>query len=211
VLGLPIVSGNVSLYNQTPDGPILPTPVVGTVGLIEDRARTVPMRWQPGDQVWLLGDPGIGPSSLAGAEIAWQRGVLGGEPGIDLAAGARLVELLLRLADDDLLSGAHDLSTGGLACGLARLAIASGIGAELRLPAGADTWPTAVAFGERPGRVLVAIQSRSADRVRAAAAAAEIPAAMLGTVRAGELSVAWAGGVLAASLDELAGAWETPF
>jgi phosphoribosylformylglycinamidine synthase len=211
VLGVPIVSGNVSLYNQTPDGPILPTPVVGTVGLIEDRARTVPMRWQPGDQVWLLGDPGIGPSSLAGAEIAWQRGMLGGEPGIDLAAGARLVELLLRLAEYDLLSGAHDLSIGGLACGLARLAIASGIGAELRLPDGAEAWPTAVAFGERPGRVLVAIQPRSADRVRAAAAAAEIPAAMLGTVRAGELSLAWAGGVLAASLDELAGAWETPF
>ena len=57
LLDLPVVSGNVSLYNETPDGPILPTPVVGTVGLLDDRSLAVPMAWRDGDELWLIGEP----------------------------------------------------------------------------------------------------------------------------------------------------------
>jgi phosphoribosylformylglycinamidine synthase len=210
-LGLPIVSGNVSLYNQTPDGPILPTPVVGTVGLLEDRSRLVPMRWGAGDDVWLLGDASVSPSGLAAAEVAWQRGLLGGMPEIDLAAGARMVELLVRLASDGTLAGAHDLSSGGLLVGLARMAIASRTGVDAVLPAGAGSWPMAGAFGERPGRVLAAVAPRDVSRLLAAARQADVPATRLGAAGGARVAAVWDDGSLSAGIDELADAWQTSF
>ena len=99
-LDLPIVSGNVSLYNETPDGPILPTPVVGTVGLLEDRSRLVPMRWREGDEIWLLGERGWirarwPPPSLpgggagSGGRRAWRSTPLSGPCGCWLRWPAR--------------------------------------------------------------------------------------------------------------------------
>ncbi len=140
-IGVPIVSGNVSLYNETPDGPILPTPVVGTVGLLRDRSRAVPMRWGPGDAIWLLGAPAWDAAALAASELAWRRGRFGGEPSLDLPAAAALVHLLGRLAADGLLAGAHDASVGGLGIALARLAIASSLGATISLPLEASRLP----------------------------------------------------------------------
>ena len=127
VLGIPVVSGNVSLYNETSDGPILPTPVIGMVGLLEDRSLALPMRWHEADELWLLGSPGFEPDSLAASELAWRRGLRGGRPSLDVAAAGRLVKLLPELAARGLVAGAHDLSVGGLAVALARMAIASGI------------------------------------------------------------------------------------
>ena len=160
-LGIPIVSGNVSLYNETPDGPILPTPVVGTVGLLEDRSRAVPMAWHAGDEIWLLGAPAWAAGALAASELAWRRGRFGGEPSLDVEAAARLVTLLGRLAADGLVAGAHDVSVGGIAVALARMAIASSTGATVALPAAASALPTAGLFGERGGRVLVAVSPAS--------------------------------------------------
>ena len=77
-IGVPVVSGNVSLYNETPHGPILPTPVVGTVGVIEDRSTAVRMAWSPGDEIWLLGDAAGDAAALAASELAWRRGIRGG-------------------------------------------------------------------------------------------------------------------------------------
>ena len=116
-LGLPIVSGNVSLYNETPDGPILPTPVVGTVGLLHDRSRLVPMRWREGHEIWLLGEPGLDPSALAASELAWRSGRRGGTPHLEIDAGVAVVQLLVTLAGDGVVAGAHDLSVGGLGGG----------------------------------------------------------------------------------------------
>ncbi len=113
-LDLPIVSGNVSLYNETPDGPILPTPVVGTVGLLEDRSRLVPMRWRAGDEIWLLGEAGLDPSAMAASELAWRKGRRGGTPRLEIDAAVRSVRLLVALAGEGILAGAHDLSVGGL-------------------------------------------------------------------------------------------------
>jgi len=118
-LGIPFVSGNVSLYNETGGRAIPPTPVVGCVGLVPD-VRTVPSRWREGDIVLAVAAPG---------------------QGADFAAEARLVEFLWRSAPE--LSLAHDVSDGGLAVALAEAAIWSGVGAELELPEA--TWFAATA------------------------------------------------------------------
>ena len=210
-LEMPIVSGNVSLYNETPDGPILPTPVIGTVGLLEDRSRFIPMRWAAGDAILLLGDPGAASGSLAGSELAWSRGQFGGSPTLDLPAGARLVRLLVALAADGMVHGAHDLSVGGLAVALARLAIASGSGAEVQLPATAVAGsPTAALFGEQPGRVLLAIADPLIGDVQTRAEAAEVQCLRIGTARVGPLRVSGDGLALGASVAELTAAWSTP-
>ena len=209
---VPIVSGNVSLYNETPDGPILPTPVIGTVGLLEDRSKFIPMRWSAGDVILLLGDAGAAATSLAGSELAWRRGRFGGAPILDLPAGARLVRLLVALAADGVVHGAHDVSVGGLAVALARLAIASGTGAEVQLPATAVAGsPTAAAFGERPGRVLLAVAEGLSNEVRARADAAGVQCLRIGTATVGPLRISGDRLELRASLAEMTGAWSTPF
>jgi phosphoribosylformylglycinamidine synthase II len=136
-LGVPVVSGNVSLYNETNGRAIPPTPVVGCVGLVPD-VRVVPNRWREGDVVLL-------------ADTA--------EPTVplDLGAEARLVELLWRAAP--LLSLAHDVSEGGLAVTLAEAALWSGVGAELDLPANAR-------FAGGGGQAVIACAREEVWRLR---------------------------------------------
>jgi phosphoribosylformylglycinamidine synthase len=210
-LDMPIVSGNVSLYNETPDGPILPTPVIGTVGLLEDRSRLVPMRWRADDEIWLLGDAGLDPSALAASELAWRKGRHGGAPRLEIDAAVRSVRLLVALAGDGILAGAHDLSVGGLGVAMARMAIASDCGAAVKLPSGAAEWPTAALFGERTGRALVAVAPDHGKRVADAAARAGVPAQRLGTAQGRELAIQLPGSSLQLSVAALASAWETPF
>ncbi len=145
-LRLPVVSGNVSLYNETDGRAIHPTPVVGCVGLVAD-VRTVPGRWREGDVVLLAGAPGL---SLAGSEYQALYGETGGSLApLDLTAEARLVEFLWRAAP--LMSLTHDAAEGGLAVALAEAAIWSGVGAELALDHGAEAL-----FGEGGGQVVIA-------------------------------------------------------
>ena len=210
-LGIPIVSGNVSLYNETPDGPILPTPVIGTVGLLEDRSRAVPMAWRPADEIWLLGAPAWDAAALAASELAWRRGRFGGEPSLDLEAAARLVTLLGQLGAAGLVSGAHDVSVGGIAVALARMAIASSIGADLSMPTSASRFPSASLFGERGGRVLVAVAPASSGAVVTAAAAAQVTAERLGAAGGGELDVGLGDARLSLGIDRLRAAWSVPF
>jgi phosphoribosylformylglycinamidine synthase len=210
-MGAPIVSGNVSLYNETPAGPILPTPVVGTVGLLADRSRAVPMRWSPGDAIWLLGAQAWEASALAASELAWRRGRFGGEPELDLPAAARLVTLLAQLAADGIVAGAHDASVGGLGVALARLAIASSVGAAVSLPPEATSLPTASLFGERVGRVLVAVRPFAEAALANAALAAGVAASRLGMAGGDRLEIGLGEVGLAASLDQLQAAWSSPF
>jgi phosphoribosylformylglycinamidine synthase len=207
-LGIPVVSGNVSLYNETPSGPILPTPVVGMVGLLDDRSRAVPMRWRAGDDVWLLGQPAFDAGALAASEHARLRGFRGGTPSLDVAAAARLVALLGRLSADRVASGLHDLSVGGLGVGLARLAIGSGVGADIGLPDVAT--PSAAIFGERGGRVLAAVSAELAGQLHDAARDAEVPAMRLGAAGGPSLAIRGERVRLEVSLDDLAAAWERP-
>jgi phosphoribosylformylglycinamidine synthase II len=211
VLGIPIVSGNVSLYNETPDGPILPTPVVGMVGLLEDRDGAIPMRWTDRDEIWLLGAPAWDAATLAASELAWRRGRFGGQPSLDLALAVRLVSLLGALGARGLLRGAHDTSVGGLGVALARLAIASDRGATISLPPDAGALPSASLFGERGGRALVTVAPGSGGGLLGATDAHGVSAARLGVAGGDGLSINVGEARLSMSLDQLRAAWTTPF
>jgi phosphoribosylformylglycinamidine synthase len=151
-LGVPVVGGNVSLYNETEDGPIYPTPVVGMVGELPDPERAGGLALREGDAIALVGP--FAPSP-AGSELAKLRGELG--PGLpeasigDVAAAIRLVRDAVR---DASVSAAHDISDGGLACALAEMAIAGGVGGEVDIDGIAEDELTAL-FGEGVGGFVV--------------------------------------------------------
>jgi phosphoribosylformylglycinamidine synthase len=145
-LGIPVVSGNVSLYNDTDGRSIHPTPVVGCVGLVPD-VSAVPSVWREGDTIYLAGEPGL---SFDGSEYQAVYGELAGRPApLDLQREAALVRTLHEIAPR--CSFVHDVSEGGLAVALAEAAIAGGVGAELDL---ADDPLTL--FGEGGGRAILA-------------------------------------------------------
>ncbi len=157
-LDTPIVSGNVSLYNETDGAAIHPTPTVGCIGLVEEVAA-VPGRWRDGDVVLALG---AGATRLDGSE--YEAVCLGRTDGeleqLDLEAEAALVAALWKLAPE--VSLLHDVSEGGLAIALAECALWSGIGAELDLG-----WDTVTLFGEGAGQAVVACSADIARRIEA--------------------------------------------
>jgi len=186
-LGIPVVSGNVSLYNETDGLAIHPTPVVGCVGLVPD-VRSIPGRWREGDVVLLAAAPEPA-LSLAGSEYQALYAGAGGRPAeLDLAAEAGLVDFLWRAAPT--LSLAHDVSEGGLAVALAEAALWSGVGAEVELPDEPLLW-----FGEGGGRAVLACAPRDVGRLEGG------PVRRLGTVGGdrllgvplGDLRKAWSG------------------
>ena len=149
-MGLPVTGGNVSFYNQTGPVAILPTPVIGVLGVIQDVRTRTPMSFKKeGLDLYLLGST---ESDLAGSEWAFlhnQR--VGQSPVADLAREMRLIELLL--AGNSFFAAAHDLSQGGLAAGLTEMVLRHKIGATISLV------DTGVALlSESPGRVIVAIE-----------------------------------------------------
>jgi phosphoribosylformylglycinamidine synthase len=176
-LGIPVISGNVSLYNETNGEAIWPTPVVGVVGLIEDAGRVVTMGFrEDGDEILLLGG---GEASLAGSEYVRMRaGVIAGKPSIDLDQEARLQAVLLKAADAGLLCSAHDVGVGGLAVALAECCIAGGTGATINVTRAGDvTW-----FGEGQSRVVVSCAADFRERLSEMAALHRVPLVALGLV-----------------------------
>jgi phosphoribosylformylglycinamidine synthase subunit PurL len=159
VLGIPVVSGNVSLYNETDGRAIPPTPVIGCIGIVAD-VRAVPGFWREGDTILLAGDDAL---ALDGSE--YQTRFLGGPAGRppppDYVAEAALVHFLWRSAP--LLTAAHDVSDGGLAVALAELALHSGVGADLELDDDVVEW-----FGEGSGRAIVACSPERAEALEGA-------------------------------------------
>jgi phosphoribosylformylglycinamidine synthase len=157
-LGIPVVSGNVSLYNETDGQPIYPTPAVGCIGLVPD-VRELHGAWREGDAVLLAGDPQK--MSIAGSEYqALYDKVQGAPAPLDLEAEAALVRFLWK--NNPRFSIAHDVSEGGLAVCLAECAIFSGIGAKVDLP----TDPVQL-FGECAGLAVVACAPADVDRLEA--------------------------------------------
>jgi phosphoribosylformylglycinamidine synthase subunit PurL len=166
-LGVPVVGGNVSLYNETEAGPIYPTPVVGMVGELPAADRAGSIAFRDGDALAIVGP--FSPS-LAGSELAKLRGELGkGLPGMEIGAVEAAIELVRKAVRERRVTAAHDLSDGGIACALAECAIAGGVGlsadldplVELRGGSGESCL-----FGEGPGGFVIA---GSTDGVRALA------------------------------------------
>jgi phosphoribosylformylglycinamidine synthase II len=165
-LGVPVVGGNVSLYNEGPEGPIYPTPIVGMVGKLAEpeRAAGVGFRGE-GHAVGLVGP--FQPS-LAGSELEKLRGGLAdGLTEVDLAAQADALIALRGAVRSGAVASAHDIAEGGLACALAECCIEGGIGARVDLSAVADD-PEAALFGEGPGGVLVSGQRQAIESIEGA-------------------------------------------
>ena len=179
-LGVPVVGGNVSLYNEGPDGPIYPTPVVGMVGELPDPARVAGIAFaQAGDAIALAGP--FAPS-LAGSELAKLRGELDlGLPGFDLGAVGAAIEAVREAVRSGAVASAHDISDGGLACALSEGAIAGGIGCRLDLdPLVEERGGSGESglFGEGPGGFVL-----SGERSALEALAAErLPVLVIGEV-----------------------------
>jgi phosphoribosylformylglycinamidine synthase len=209
-LSTPVVSGNVSFYNETDGQAILPTPTVGMVGLLEDVGKRVRVPFaRAGDRVALLGKTR---DELGASEYLR---VLHGRddgpcPDVDLDAERRLVDLLVRLADERRLSSAHDVSDGGLAVALAECAMLSGLGAAVELDSAVR--PSSLLFGETTGRAVVTFAPGAEETVRACASSAGVPFGPIGSVGGENLRVSVAGRVLVdervAALRDL---WTTAF
>jgi phosphoribosylformylglycinamidine synthase subunit PurL len=152
-LDVPVVGGNVSLYNEGPEGPIYPTPIVGMVGKLPDPARALGIGFRDEGQAIAL----VGPftPSLAGSELEKLRGGLAdGLPEPDLEAQADALDGVREAVRAGMLVSAHDVSEGGLACALAECSVAGGTGAQVDPSAVADD-PELALFGEGPGGVVV--------------------------------------------------------
>ena len=183
-LGTPVVSGNVSFYNETlRDGPqaIPPTPTIGMLGLLEDISRAVPAAFaSAGDAIVLLGETF---EELGGSEyLALRHGLERGRPpALDLECERRLQELLVTAAARGLLRSAHDVSEGGLAVALAECALRSGLGLEARLPA-LSIRPEALLFGESASRAVLSCAQEQLQELLGLAREQGVPALTLGRI-----------------------------
>jgi phosphoribosylformylglycinamidine synthase II len=207
-LDVPVVGGNVSLYNETEAGPIYPTPVVGMVGELPDPELAAGPCLQAGDAIALVGP--FAPS-LAGSELAKLRGDLGpGLPGLEIGEVRAAIEFARAGVRSGRVAGAHDASDGGLACALAECAIASGVGAtidldplvELRGGAGETCL-----FGEGPGGFVVAGRPGS---IRALAAeSGDVEVIVIGEAGGDRLDISAAEASLSVPVAELERAWRS--
>jgi phosphoribosylformylglycinamidine synthase II len=162
-LGVPIVGGNVSLYNEGAEGPIYPTPIVGMVGKLAEPEQAAGVGFREQGQAIAL--VGAFRPSLAGSELEKLRGHLSaGLPDVDLAEQADALVALRAAIRSGAVVSAHDVAEGGLACALAECCIEGGIGAQVDVSAVADD-PEAALFGEAPGGVLVAGPREAIDAI----------------------------------------------
>jgi phosphoribosylformylglycinamidine synthase len=155
VLGTPVTGGNVSLYNQTGEAAIHPTPVVGVLGVIDDVTRRTPMAFaEEGQLIYLLGETREELGGSAWSQVA--HGHLGGlPPRVDLEQERLLGEILIAASRDGMIDAAHDLSDGGLIQALTESCLRGRKGARLVVPDGLD--PFVFLFSESQGRALVSV------------------------------------------------------
>ncbi len=176
-LDFPVVSGNVSLYNETEGRSVLPTPAIGGLGVLDDAARAVGIALRPGLDLVLLG-------ATAGhlGQSLWLREVAGQEAGppppVDLVAERRVGDFVRARILAGTVAACHDVSDGGLLVAVAEMALAGEVGARL-LPGPDGLAPHAFWFGEDQGRYVLAVADSAA--LLAAAAAEGVPARRLGS------------------------------
>lgn len=198
-LDVPVIGGNVSLYNESHGVSIDPTPVVGVLGVIESLQHAPPLpRFVQGGRLMLLGDADL---TLAGSRYAFERGQRGGSlTPPDWDAIHALQRLLIDLVGADLLVGVHDISEGGLGVALAEMAVRSGIGCRVaRVPDGVAL------MAENPGRVVICTEPEKMQIVIELATSRGVPVTQLGVAMGDEISIK---GVCKMSLSEATKSWE---
>jgi phosphoribosylformylglycinamidine synthase II len=207
VLGTPVVSGNVSLYNESGGTPIHPTPVVGCVGVLASASSAVPAA--PADGVGTLLALGTWTPFYDGSE--WQALVAGTAAGripeVDLPALRWLCDLLSELAPTGLVRSAHDVSDGGLAVALAELALTAGTGLDVTLDPGEASAAAAV-FGECCGLVVVSVASGDEERLAKACDAAGVPCERIGSLGGPVIALRCGELVLELTLEEARAAYD---
>ena len=199
--GVPVVGGNVSLYNETHGHDIDPTPVIGMLGMVDRLERRPPgIGLAEGGVLLLVGldtDPVRG---LVGSRWAWEHEARGGEPAaLDVVSHRALADVVRDLVLDGLLTGLHDVGEGGLAMALAELAVPSQVGFTVRGVADG----TAL-FSESPSRVVVCVEADRAATVGQRCDAGGVPWTELGRAGGDRLVVE---GLLDLALDEAVAAW----
>ena len=209
-LRLPVVGGNVSLYNETEHGSIYPTPVVGMVGELPDPERVPGVRPRAGDRLVLVGP--FAPS-LAGSELAKLRGELAeGLPETDVASVAAAIAFAREQVRSGRLSAAHDVSDGGLAAALAEMAIAADAGIEADLDPLVElrgcSGETAL-FGEGPGGIVLAVHPADAEGLIGAARNARVDALALGSASGDRLEISAAEREASVPVADAARAWRS--
>src|SRR4029077_7453476 len=188
-LDFPVVSGNVSLYNETHCRGILPTPSIGGVGVLDDFTKSATLAFKAaGEAILLIGDTQgwLGPS-------VYLRDVCGREEGapppVDLAAEKRNGDVIRGMVRAGTATAVHDVSDGGLLVALTEMAIASGIGAQL-LAAPSSIVPHAYWFGEDQARYIVTVAAEQAGLVLAKMRGAGVPCARIGTTGGAAIAIA---------------------
>jgi phosphoribosylformylglycinamidine synthase len=203
-LDFPVVSGNVSLYNETNGRAILPTPTIGGVGLLDDFTKSATLSFKAaGETILLVGEvTGWLGQSLYLRDICGREE--GAPPPVDLAAERRNGDFVRALIAEGLVSAVHDVSDGGLAVALAEMAMASGIGAEL------DAAPIAAHafwFGEEQGRYVLTARPTAAQAIIARAGGAGVPIRGLGATGGNALTATGERPILVAELRKSFEAW----
>jgi len=196
---LPVTGGNVSFYNQTGDVAILPTPVIGVLGVIDDVRTRTPMSFdRAGLELYLIG---ASDENLSGSEWAYLHGMRGGQaPTADLQREMRLIKLLVKGRTEKIFTAAHDLSQGGLTASLTEMVLRHNVGATITLT---NTGMNLLV--ETPGRVVVAVEASKAAALKEAAG--DIPLTHLGTTGGDALVI----NDVQISLDELRNAHTSTF
>ncbi|MDA1279073.1 MAG: phosphoribosylformylglycinamidine synthase subunit PurL [Chloroflexi bacterium] len=211
--GIPIVSGNASLYNESAGKAIFPTPIIGSLGLLEDveKHSTVGFKSE-GDVIVLLGSESVWDSTdgLAGSEyLDFVHDRVEGQPRIDLDLEIRVQSVCRAAVRAGLVLSAHDVSDGGIAITIAECSIIGGIGATIdeSPAAGGLRWDAAM-FGESQSRIVVTVSADRLSDLLALAATEDVPATVMGTVGGDALSF---GDMFTTPLATAAEAWKTGF
>lgn len=204
-LKIPVISGNVSLYNETRGEPVYPTPVVGMVGLIEDVTRHCTSGFKhESDLVFLLGDTRTVDSSIGSSEyLTLMHGIIKGNPYIDLGMEKRLQRCCLEAIKRGIINSAHDCSEGGLAVALAESCLLGDLGFvsnDLEIEGRLD----AVLFGEAQSRIIVSVAHKNVWKLEKLAAQWQIGVKELGKVGGRRLILR---GYIDLSLKQLGEAW----
>jgi phosphoribosylformylglycinamidine synthase II len=186
-LGTPVTGGNVSLYNQTGDVAIHPTPVVAVLGVIDDVDRRTPIAFKDqGHLVYLLGDTREELGGSAWAQVVHDH--LGGlPPAVDLERERLLGEILISASRDGMIDAAHDLSDGGLIQAVTESCLRGGLGARLVVPDGLD--PFVFLFSESAARALVAVPRSEELRFTDMCGARGLPATRIGVLDGEEIEI----------------------